>query len=728
MIFLKFNKKYRILFVLLAFLGTLGTKLYGQDFITKWAFPIAASEIYFNTHTAGTVNYTWTASPSGNSGSGNFIMPSVGTVTLDGLNIAAGDVLILSISPTNLRRFYMGTNVYLDALKLIDVMQWGSVPWLSMDYFFKDCTNLNISANDSPNLTGVYSMSQMFYNATSFNSNIGNWNTSNISVMSYLFVNATSFNQPIGSWNTSNVINMELIFGNASSFNQPIGNWITNNVNKMSSMFYGASSFNQPIGNWNVGSVFEMDQMFDGASSFNQPIGDWNTVNVENMSNIFSGASSFNQNINNWNLSNALYLSGMFYEATAFNQPIGSWNTFNVEYMAGMFSRASSFNQPIGNWNTSNVINTELMFYEAISFNQPIANWNTTNFKYTSFMFYGATVFNQPIGNWNTSNVISTAYMFQKANSFNQPIDNWNTTNVRTMFFMFSEASSFNQPLGSWNTANVENMREMFKSATSFNQNIGNWVLKQGSNMLNMLDLSGMSCNNYSSTLVGWQINNPTILNQSLGAVSQKYGTNAITARNLLINTQGWTIAGDIPSGLDCSISFLPIELMFFTAQPNGKQVQLNWSTALELNNNKFIIEHSIDGLDFSTLSEMKSKGNLNSITNYEYSHTNIESGLHYYRLKQVDLDGQYAYTDIREVKIIGNLNDIQIYPNPSSDIVNVTNCEGNFYLISDVNGKIVKEGNINLGNISIYSLPPGYYYLTIVNGREVTKKKLYRE
>ena len=71
----------------------------------------------------------------------------------------------------------------------------------------------------------------MFNNATSFNTNINNWNVSNLLNMENMFCNATLFNQNLNNWNVSNVIHMENMFNNAQSFNQNIGNWnITNNT------------------------------------------------------------------------------------------------------------------------------------------------------------------------------------------------------------------------------------------------------------------------------------------------------------------------------------------------------------------------------------------------------------------------------------------------------------------------------------------------------------------
>ena len=104
----------------------------------------------------------------------------------------------------------------------------------------------------------------------------------------------------------SNVLDMWGIFWDAISFNQDIGNWNISNLNKMRQMFDGATSFNQDIGDWNTFNVEDMAEMFSGASAFNQNIGNWNTSNVNNMSSMFKDAIVFNQDISNWCVKNIL--------------------------------------------------------------------------------------------------------------------------------------------------------------------------------------------------------------------------------------------------------------------------------------------------------------------------------------------------------------------------------------------------------------------------------------
>ena len=244
--------------------------------------------------------------------------------------------------------------------KIIAISHWGTNAWPSMRQAFESCTNLNITATDTPVLRHLTVMRSIFYcceklnptgaSATAFN----NWHTGLVTDMSGAFQRATTFNRDIGNWNTANVTNMEGMFQEAASFNKDIGNWNTGKVTNMRGMFLQAWAFNQNIGRWNIVSVTMMQDMFWEATSFNQNIGNWNTENLRDLSYMFARATSFNQDIGHWNTSKVYDMDGMFMDATAFNQNLGNWRIVDSVNMRDMFMNCAlsvaNYDQTLIGW------------------------------------------------------------------------------------------------------------------------------------------------------------------------------------------------------------------------------------------------------------------------------------------------------------------------------------------------------------------------------------------
>lgn len=122
-------------------------------------------------------------------------------------------------------------------------------------------------------------------------------------------------------------------------------------------------------------------------------------------------------------------------------------------------------------------------------------------------------------------------------------------------------------------------------------------------------------------------------------------------------------------SGFDAMISsfVLPVELTSFTAKTDNKSTYLNWQTATEVNNDFFSIEHSLDGISFTKIAEIKGNGTTNIDQNYSYIHLNPANKLNYYRLKQVDFDGAFEYSETRVIQL-EKTNSIGIFPTLASN------------------------------------------------------------
>ena len=290
---------------------------------------------------------------------------------------------------------------------LLEVVQFGTVAWVSMKQMFYKCEKMTFAAGiDTPDLTNVTDMSEMFARCSSFNQPLEKWDVSNVTNMSEMFSICSAFNQPL-NWDVSQVSSMKKIFYCCISFNQPL-NWDVSRVTDMSRMFAACSSFNQPLEKWNVSQVTDMSGMFAQCSSFNQPLEKWNVSKVTDMSGMFAQCSSFNQPLEKWNVSKVTNMSNMFYGCSAFNHPLEKWDVSQVTRMDWMFTVCSSFNQPLEKWDVSQVTDMGDMFYRCSAFNQPLEKWDVSKVTNMSGMFEDCFAFNQPLGSWKIKTAIGS--------------------------------------------------------------------------------------------------------------------------------------------------------------------------------------------------------------------------------------------------------------------------------------------------------------------------------
>ncbi len=175
-----------------------------------------------------------------------------------------------------------------------------------------------------------------------------------------------------------------------------------------------------------------------------------------------------------------------------------------------------------------------------------------------------------------------------------------------------------------------------------------------------------------STTAPGTRIATITVNNITTPAGTANIQWRTIAPNNTAIsnttNSNPWnmtniTVNGTFTNPPD---SPLPVELTSFTSKIINDKVQLNWSTKTETNNFGFDVERKVNG-DWQKIGFVNGNGNSNSPKEYTYTDKNLIGGSKFlYRLKQVDNDGQFEYTDAVEVEVIPNKFELsQNYPNP---------------------------------------------------------------
>jgi hypothetical protein len=186
---------------------------------------------------------------------------------------------------------------------------------------------------------------------------------------------------------------------------------------------------------------------------------------------------------------------------------------------------------------------------------------------------------------------------------------------------------------------------------------------------LGIYDANGNQLNFFSSvtSLRGvYQIPNGNYLVTNSSGLHEIDGTTGSLIRTIQAATNMQYI-----SYVDFSI--IPVELVSFSASVSGMNVLLNWQTATEINNSGFSIERSEENINFSQIGFVAGSGTTTETRNYSFTDNSVNNSTYYYRLKQIDYDGSYEYSDVVEVEI-GLLLEFaleQNYPNPFNPTTN---------------------------------------------------------
>lgn len=165
----------------------------------------------------------------------------------------------------------------------------------------------------------------------------------------------------------------------------------------------------------------------------------------------------------------------------------------------------------------------------------------------------------------------------------------------------------------------------------------------------------------------------------------------------------------------------LPIELVEFSAVEEGTAVLTTWTTATETDNDHFVVERSADAMAFEAVGTVDGAGSSQALLNYAYTDEAPLPGTSYYRLKQVDINGAFSYSDMEPVVRQGGTEALRIWPNPvvgqlhlaMAGVGQVTSVQ-----VHDAAGRMVLHRAVDQVNgtldLDLDGVPPGVLFLSV--------------
>lgn len=173
----------------------------------------------------------------------------------------------------------------------------------------------------------------------------------------------------------------------------------------------------------------------------------------------------------------------------------------------------------------------------------------------------------------------------------------------------------------------------------------------------------------------------------------------------------------------------LPISLESFTGRLINKSVELSWTTLVEINNDYFEILKSSDGTSFEVVGKVEGNGTMNRRNSYSFTDDQPSSGMNYYKLKQVDLDGRSESFNV--IRVHNKSNRIKVYPTHIANTINVEiedTESATLTIISSV-GETQKVIVLNstFNSLDITELPAGVYFAKVESNSQYFIEKIVK-
>ena len=214
------------------------------------------------------------------------------------------------------------------------------------------------------------------------------------------------------------------------------------------------------------------------------------------------------------------------------------------------------------------------------------------------------------------------------------------------------------------------------------------------------------------------------------------------TSYNLYLfdpNTKAFIPKGAVSDIQDLASTSYPMNVMpvkwvaFNVESGNKNQVLLTWEVADQVDNKGFYIQYSSDQKRWDDVTFIDSKSSGGNNEKYSYIYTGKISTENYFRIRQVDIDGKFSFSQIKSLRPAKQISSVEsnvvIYPNPVRDVMNITNLESSNYTarIVDMSGQVIKSFVMRNGQnqVDVASLKSGIYFISMndMNGKANSAK-----
>ncbi len=187
---------------------------------------------------------------------------------------------------------------------------------------------------------------------------------------------------------------------------------------------------------------------------------------------------------------------------------------------------------------------------------------------------------------------------------------------------------------------------------------------------------------------------------------------------------------GDFVFTSNSFLNVLPVELLFFNANRLGSDINLTWATGSETNSSHFDVERAGPNLHFKKIGRVKGAGESSARTDYRFLDTSPLPGMSYYRLKQVDFDGSFSYSDVKAINTPVSLANFKAYRNGENLILECSpSSHTNKVQVRSVSGAVIFESSLNVES-NLHQLPlqlsRGLYIVQLTDGSDQFASKLF--